>query len=180
MRWGIGACGHQTNERRILIKVLASCQPHQKATSGSYVAQEGIYYNTSAEKIHYHEFKQLSNTQTTYACDFTPPKCLQLKGLTSPCRLPDIPAKCSWNWQDIVDIDNNPGSLIYVVTGTVRDKPAWHYVLVARDQEEKFKSQVATDAVDLSKFGYIIKCGWGIHPPDNVQKDIYKYKPSYL
>jgi len=42
---GIGACGHQTRKQRILIKVLASCQPHQKVTSGSFVTQEGIYYH---------------------------------------------------------------------------------------------------------------------------------------
>ena len=81
----IGACGHQTREQGILIKVYASCQPHQKATSGSYVIQEGIVYNETRNRIAVVTNKKLSDAQTTYGCDFTRTKCLQLEGPTSPC-----------------------------------------------------------------------------------------------
>jgi len=138
---GIGACGHQTREQGILIKVWASCQPHQKATSGSFVIQEGIYYNELWISIAVYPNKKLSDTQTTYGCTFTETRCLQLKGPISPCRLPDIPAKCSWKWQELVEIDyeNRPSSLVYTVRGQDRGWDAWHIVLVEKALLNDFK-----------------------------------------
>ena len=60
---GIGACGHQAIKHGILLKVLASCQPNQKATLGSYVAHKGLYFNEEDSMIHFFTYKKLSDTQ---------------------------------------------------------------------------------------------------------------------
>ena len=61
--------------------------------------------------------KKLFDSQTTHGLDFTRIKCMQLEGPTAPCRFPDVPAKCSWKWKDIIDLeyDKRPASLIYTV-----------------------------------------------------------------
>ena len=176
---GIGACGHQTREQGILIKVWASCQPYQKATSGSYVVQEGIHYHETWNSIAVWYNKKLSDTQTTYGCDFTKTKCLQLKGRTSPCQLPDIPAKCSWKWQDVVEVDydNTPGSLIHTVRGQDRGWDAWHIVLIEKALLDDFKLKIKSGHVDVAEYGYVIKSGWGKDPPDDVLKAIKMYAP---
>ena len=177
----IEACGHQTREQGILIKVFVSCQPHQKATSGSYVIKEGIYYNETWNGIVVHSHKKLSDTQTTYGCDFTRIRCLQLEGPTSPCRLPDIPAKCSWKWQDVVAIsyENRPGSLVHTVHGKDRGRDAWHIVLVERALLDDFKLKVESGNINVADYGYVIKSGWGKDPPKAVIEAIDKYGPYY-
>ena len=173
----IGACGHQTREQGILIKVWASCQPHQKANNGSSVIQEGIYYNETWNCIGAYYNKRLSDTQTTYGCDFTRTKCLQLEGPTSPCRLPDIQGKYSWKWQDVVDTDSNPGSLIHTVHGRDRGWDSWHIVLAERALLDDFKLKIKSGGIDIADYGYVIKSGWGKDPPNAVIEAIEKYGP---
>ena len=93
---GIGACGHQAIKHGMLLKVFTSCQPNQTATIGNFVAHKGLYFNEAECVIYVYYNKKLSDTQNTYGVDFTKIKCLQLEGPTGPCRLPDIPTKCSW------------------------------------------------------------------------------------
>ena len=169
---GIGACGHQAIKRGILFKVIASCQPNQKATLGSFVAHKGIKFNEENHTIYFTHKEKLSDTQTVCGLDFTEITCLQLEGPTGPCQLLDIPAKYSWKWEDIVS-----SSLVYLVRGKDRGRPAWHFVLVERELKEDFKKAVNTRTVNVSKFGYVIKSGWGKDPPEDTQKAICRYGP---
>jgi len=137
----IGACGHQTREQGLLIKIYATCQPDQKVKIHHYVSKKGIYYNDS---VWLYYTKNLSDTQTTHGFDFTRIKCLQLDGSKASCRLSDIPAKCSWKWEQLIAIDcnNRPGSLIFIVRGTDRGQKAWHLVLVERKMLESFHKKL--------------------------------------
>ena len=63
--------------------------------------------------------------------------------------------------------------------GKDEGQPAWQYVLVERELEEDFKKTVDTGTVDVVKFGYVIKSGWGKDPPDDTRKAIDKYCPTY-
>ena len=42
---GIGACGHQAIEQGIFIRVIASCEPNQKATVEIFLTREGITFH---------------------------------------------------------------------------------------------------------------------------------------
>ncbi|XP_065903666.1 uncharacterized protein [Dysidea avara] len=178
---GIGACGHQTREKGILIKISASCQPDQKAATERYVNQRGFFYYAEYKGIGHYPNKRLSTTQTTYACDFTRTKCLQLEGPTSPCRLPDIPPKCSWKWQDVVAInaEERPTCLLYKVCGQEKGKDAWYIVLIKRDLLCKFKEKSMTEHIDVANYEYVVKSGWGKNPPEEVIKKVNKLCPSY-
>ena len=178
---GIGACGHQAIKHGMLLKVYTSCQPNQRATLGSFVAQKGILFDEEYIFICTYSKKKLSDTQTTYGSDFTEIKCFQLEGPTAPCRLSDIPAKCSWKWEDIIALEweKRPAKLLYLVHGKDRGREGWHYVLVERDLIDDFEEKVRSGTVNVSDYGYVIKSGWGKDPPVDIEDKIKKYCPSY-
>ena len=177
---GIGACGHQTKKHGMLLKVIASCQPYQRATLGSFVAQKGILFNENYQAVRFFSWKKLSDTQTSYGVDFTKIVCMQLEGPTAPCRLPDIPAKYSWKWEDmaVLESEKRPTERVYFVRGKDRGRAAWHCVLVEGDLIGDFEEKVRSGIVDVSDYGYVIKSGWGRDPPVDIKDKLTKYGPS--
>ena len=178
---GIGACGHALREKGILIKISASCQPSQKATIGIFPSQ-GIFYDDDHNSMFYYSNKELSKMQTTYDGNFLKTKCLQFQGPTAPCKLPDIPSRCSWKWVDVIAIDfkDRPSSLIYTIRGKVQGKKAWQCVLVEKKLVDKFKAELSIGIINASRFGYVISSGWGKMPPDDVAKKVKIYSPDYV
>ena len=172
----IGACGHQTREQGVLLKIYTSCYPNQKAALDCYIP-EGFDFNEDHSNICINVKQMISDSQTTYGYDFTKIRCLQLEGPMAPCRLPDIPVKCSWKWEDLVAIDSNkrPSSLVYTVRGTDRGWDAWHIVLIERELLDAFREKLSTGNVDVADYGYVIKSGWGKDPPDDILDKIEKY-----
>ena len=179
---GIGACGHQAIKHGILLKVIASCRPNQRVTLGSYVAQKGIFFDEKDQSIHFYTSKKLSDTQTTYGVDFTAIKCMQLEGPTAPCRIPDIPAKCSWKWEDVIalEFEKTPASLLFPVHVKDKGRNAWHIVLAERDLLDDFKKKFDSGIINVADYGYVIKSGWGEDPPVDIMDKIKKYCPSYI
>ena len=165
----IGACGHQTREQGVLLKIYTSCYPNQKAALDCYIP-EALYFNEDDSKIWVTMELMISDSQTTYGYDFTRIRCLQLEGPTAPCRLSDIPVKCSWKWEDLVavDIKKRPKSLVYTVRGTDRGRKVWHIVLVERELLAAFREKISTGNIDVAKYGYVIKSGCGKDPPDDI------------
>ena len=178
---GIGACGHQARKQGILLKVFTSCQPNQKAAFYSFVAQKAVYVNEKDCTMWTQCGKKLSDTQTTYGLDFTRVACLQTEGPTGQCQFPCIPVKCSWKWEDIIalDYDKRPSSLTFTVRGTDRGRKAWHIVLVERELLEAFHDKVSTGNVDVAKYGYVVKSGWGKDPPDDILDNMKKCSPTW-
>ena len=69
---GVKACGHSARKKRILLKVLASCQPGQDSaelaytTRAMYVGEDGDVYRGLGKKL---------SEQHTFGVDFTKVKC---------------------------------------------------------------------------------------------------------
>ena len=59
-------------------------------------------------------------------------------------------------------------SLIYLVRGKDKGRPAWHYVLVDEGRENAFKEKVASGTVDVAKYGKVITSGWGNDATDDA------------
>ena len=176
---GIGACGHQAKKNGILIKVYTSCQPTQKTTCNSLSA-ELLNFSDKDNCLYYYINKKISDSQTSYGCDFTKIMCMQVEGPTAPCKVPSVPIRCSWRWQDVIKIDNRPSSLLYTVRGKDKGRKAWHCVLIEKELLEEFNVKLETGTVDLSNYGYIICSGFGENPPDSISDKLKKYSPSYL
>ena len=175
---GIGACGHQAKEQKIFIRIIASCEPSQKATVENFLLRKGILFHDHYKTLFFCSSKKLTNFQTTYARDFTMITCLQWEGPTAPCRLSSIPPRCSWKWVDVVAVDHKdrPVSRIYLIKDESDGIDVWHYVLVDKEMLDAFHNRTVSD---LSRYGHIIKSGWGRNPPSNVTEGILKCSPGY-
>ena len=159
---GIPPCGHHARECGVLIKVMVSTEPDQKAEElhfvrrGIEIAQNGrlailqwFYKGGSVRSF-------LNSTQILCPSE-----------LSNCCSLPDFCAGLRW----MGHVRSRP-SLVYLVRGTDRAKPAWHYVLVDEGKENAFKEQVASGTINVAVYGKVMKSGWGKDPPDDVKKAI--------
>ena len=181
---GIGACGHQAIEQGIFIRVIASCEPNQKATVEFFLTREGITFHDHYKTLFFCHSKKLTNFQTTYTCDFTKVKCLQWEGPTAPCQLSSIPPRCSWKWVDVVAVNyqDRPVSRLHLMHDKNNGVDVWHYILFNKDLDilDIFRtSDTESKESDLSQYGYIIKSGWGRNPRSNVNEGIVIHSPTY-
>ena len=176
---GVRACGHQAIEQGMLFKIFTSCQPNQKATLQRFVKDGISFYDNS---IHCYIVKEFSKSQTTYGCDFTQTFCMQMKGLSAPCRIPDIPLQYTWKWIDIVNTDHTkrPANLVKLVRSMDKGREAWHYVLIEKEMEETFNETVTTYTMDdVSKYGFLVQSGLGRDPPEDLVEELRKCSPRY-
>ena len=159
---GIPPCGHHTNERGILIKLSVAAEPDQKVEvlhevrHGVGMTKDGYlgtyYWPRKGVSVR----SYLNGTMVMCPSE-----------LSNCCSLPDFCANLRW----MGHVKSRP-SLIYIVRGKDRGKPAWHYVLVDEEKENAFKEQVASGNVDVAVYGKVIKSGWGKDPPDDVKSAI--------
>lgn len=48
----------------------------------------------------------------------------------------------------------------YNVTGENQGRKAWYFVAVWPEKEQEFEVMIQQPSIDLTKFGYILDCGW--------------------
>ena len=150
---GILSCGHHTREQGILLKVFSSCQENEEATIGTYSKAIG---NNEKKGITF-SVKQLDSGQNTWYGDFRYINCR--KKPSEQCEI-----RSNSTWEDrIINF-----SLVYVVRGKDKGKPAWHYVLVDKAKVEEFKIQIKTGTIDVANYGKVLYSGWGNDPPENI------------
>ena len=63
---------------------------------------------------------------------------------------------------------------IYLVRGKDRGKPAWNYVLVDKHLLGLFLKKTNGGALDVEKFGTVLRSGWGENPPAGTIDQILK------
>jgi len=175
---GIGACGHQVREQGLLLKIVASCEPDQKAADGCF--SSGAFGFDDIEKnITFATRCKLSESQNVYGCDFTHTMYYQIEGPTAPCRVPEMPAKYWWQWKDIISTMSNPGERTFVVKGRDRGRKAWHFVIVPGYLIESFKAAITIETVDVGDYGFSVASGFSDAPPDDIHKKLIIFAPSY-
>ena len=165
---GIPPCGHRAREQGILVKVIASCQPDQKATEpwhsveGVTVANDGTLSVWS---------KQLAQQTSTY-CDATRLTC---------CRGPDESC-CSdealknWTWQEA--LEGRLAKSVQTVRLSDQGRPTWHYLLLSDKSEEykkRFVEQVKSGSINLTEWGYVIASGEGTDPPQEIRDKVWNW-----
>ena len=172
---GIGACGHEITKHKKFLKIFTSCRPNQKVTARSYTTK-AMNFSEEDDSLWVYTNLKMSDSQTTYGCNFSKIQCFNLGGPSGPCQLSNIPSRCSWKWKDVVDVEygNRPGSRVFTVRGKDKGREAWHIVLVEKDLLEGFKENVSSGTVDVAKFGHVIKSGWGKDPPDDIINKLKK------
>lgn len=62
--------------------------------------------------------------------------------------------------------------LVYLVTGTDRDKSAWYYVLVDRLKVRMFLQAMKSTSINLDDFGQVIYSAYGEKPPEDITNKV--------
>ena len=165
---GIPPCGHRAREQGILIKVIASCQPDQKAAEPCY-SVEGVTVGEDGTLTVWD--KQLSQQKSSW-CDVTRLTCC--RGPNESCRSEE--ALKNWTWQDAVN--GGLRSKVFIVRGKDRDQPAWYFVLLSNKSEaykEQFLEEINSGHIDVNKWGYSIESGWGKDPPQDLREKLFQW-----
>nr|XP_006825574.1 PREDICTED: ankyrin-2-like [Saccoglossus kowalevskii] len=58
---------------------------------------------------------------------------------------------------------------VYLVRGTDRGQPAWHYVHIDRSKFPLFMKNTQGSSLDVGDYGIMVKSGWGEDPPVDVR-----------
>ncbi|XP_013402461.1 ankyrin-3-like [Lingula anatina] len=66
----------------------------------------------------------------------------------------------------------NEGSLVYLVRGNDKERPAWHYVLVKRKLLADFLVKIKGKMIELEDYGKVLSSGWGEDPPDDIRQKV--------
>ena len=169
---GVQPCGHSARDKRILIKVLASCQsnevPHRLLYS---IRANGNDKNKGIAFIKGSGF-EVAQAQHIQRIDPTYITCKN-KPIDEPCTL-----KPGYTWHKWSASDR-----IFMVRGKDRDRPAWHYVLLVDDQDtiDRFKELTMGEnagkyTTNVNDYGLVLKSGWGEEPPNDVKEWIENYE----
>ena len=75
-----------------------------------------------------------------------------------------------------MEYSENTEERIYLVRGTDRGKPAWHYVLVDKHLLGLFLKKTKGGSLDVKKFGTVLRSGWGQNAPAGTVDQILKEK----
>ena len=160
----IPPCGHKARESGVLIKVITSCKPHQKAGDPCY-SLEGVEFDKENQCITFWN-EQLSESQRTWGRgDFTTLVCL--RDPDRPCRADKFN---NWRWEDAVSGEMRRATYTVTVTGTDRGRPCWHYMLLSSGNEEHvsaFKAQLRTGRVNVAD--------WGKDMPQDIKDKVYNW-----
>ncbi len=168
---GVLPCGHSAREKGILLKVYSSCLSHQIPRSFSF-AVYGCKNNVNSG---YQTFcviecirnqSKISDGQHSIGIDYTEIQCTG-KSIDEACRLHTSATWSKWSQRE----------RIYLTKGMNSGKPAWHYVMLNNDDQiileyiEKTQGENAgVFTVDVSKYGKILKSGYGLEPPPEVKE----------
>ena len=155
---GILPCGHHSRERGLLINIFTSCQAHQQATILAYV-KEGM--QLIVKDVIFHS-KTLSSRQTTINGDFQRIYCNYKP--REPCQYTSTNA----TWENMMLHQDR----VFVVHSKDKGEPTWYYVLVDNDKTQQFKDALSSNAIHLTEYGKILDSGYGVNPPNNVDKNI--------
>ena len=156
---GIPPCGHRAGERGVLIKVLTSCQPDQKAAEPCY-SMEAVTVNVDGTTTTY--AKQLTQQRSTW---FDGTRLVCCRGPDSPC--PENTFK-HLKWEDGVG-RRLPYRWVKRKEG---EAYKWYYIMLNRASKEygsTFSSQFAKDPdMHLSDWGHVLESGKGRDIPRRI------------
>ena len=62
--------------------------------------------------------------------------------------------------------------LCFLVRGRDQEMSAWHYVHVDRALLDVFRVKTRGGAVDVAKYGSVIRSGWGMNPSDDIVQTV--------
>ena len=163
-------CVHSAKEKEILISVRGSCRSYEIPRQ-LYFTLHGCGNDKNIGTLWYwNNGKELAKDQ----------HIKQINGLSIQCGNKSINDSCTLgqesSWSKFVLNDR-----IYLVRGSDRERPAWHYVLLVDDEETISKfveltqgANAGKKTVSMDDYGQVLKSGWGQDPPNDVKEWMQK------
>ena len=163
-------CGHSAKDRGILLKVSTSCKTNEVAHQLAY-SLRGTHTdkNTGAFSAG-PPGKEVGNAQHIQMIDATKIHCKN-KEIKAECAL--SPGVTWLKWRK--------SKRVFLVRGHDNGRPAWRYLLLVDDDDiiDQFKEQTqganaGRHTLNCSKYGQVLKSGYGEEPPNDVKEWIDK------
>lgn len=175
----IGACGHCSREKDILIKVMAACLPHESAYDGAFSKKGVCTGDQHYRRCMYFRQSKIFKIQTPCSLDSTEICCYK----KDKCMWSSIPKDTSWNWSQLADrwqrmrINNR---MFRVCVGKHK---YWHVLVKScnlknfeekkrKHRKKKRKGRKVFPKKDLKGFGCILDKGCAKH------STIKKFSPT--
>ena len=168
---GVPPCGHRAQERGVLLRVFASCQPDQKAAEPGYsmeamgVGEDGL---AVGQAMSFGNQKSSWFSGTKLVC----------------CHSPDSP--CPSNaFSELKWMDGVRGHLpIKMVVKKEKGKDFWSYLMLkdaSKKTAQAFEAEVKKiPSTKLGKWGFVLREGEGMEPPDDIKQEIKVWTTLYL
>ncbi len=143
--------------------MYASCKPTEEANSISFSVRGMRNDKNTGTTSFLINDEELHESQHTFGKNFTTLRCG--KTPQDPCSF----TSPEYTWTKVCH-----GDLVYLVKGEDRGRSAWYYVLIVDDEDTvcAFKAALEDDTINLSRYGQILKSGWGKIPPNEVTDEI--------
>ena len=148
---GVGPCGHSARDKGILIKVIASCLPHQVPRQLA-LAVPGFRNEKNTGHLIIDSVQEIDDSQLIYCMDATAVICGQDSIQDKCLRLPQE------KWQTAIRI--------HTFKRTERGKKMWDMILI-KDVESRayFDLQIQSGGhINIDDYGKVVKSGWGELP----------------
>ena len=161
---GVQPCGHSARDKRIMLKLSASCGSGEVGSTLLMTARGRGNDKNSGVLTIWNDGYELADAQHISRLDSTYIACKKL-----PNEQCGLSPTYTWHTKSIAN-------RVYLVRGKDKERPAWHYVLIVDDQEtiKKFKEATGSGHLDVADYGQVLESGWGQDPPNDVKEKIDK------
>ena len=161
---GVGVCGHHAIDKGVLMKVVASCRPHQKAQVLGYSLKCMFFDKNTGKNMQLLKW-DIREGQQTFGQDFTAIICGGK--VDEECR-----ADASRTWEFKLQSER-----VRLVRGRNGDRTTWHYLLLVDNEviiDEFVKALKSGTSMTLTDFGEILFSGFGRDPSNEVTEKLHK------
>ena len=174
---GVGPCGHLAKEKRILVGVLSSCQPHEIPTELAFSVHSALNDKNTGDAIFQQGLHLVKCHDGQHPCgiNFTEVRCKNK--INQPCTMTPGSTWQKWTlqWRIRIHVEaNNTG------------ERKWFYVLLVDDDKTVCYLEDNLSTINYTDYGMVIARGQGQYPsidkpPQQVKKQYfvnYDYQPS--
>ncbi len=116
----IGPCGHVAQEKKVLIKVLASCKANEIPVERTFAIHCATNDKNSGQLLWNLTTGQIGDNQHAYGIDFTQIRCKN--NIDQPCTMHPGSTWRVWNYHIVLLQNEDKG------------RPAWHYAMINDDK----------------------------------------------
>ena len=157
---GVPPCGHRSRERGILLRVFASCKPHQKASEPGHSMEAMLVGDDGVAKV---QAVSLKDQESTW---FSGTKLVCCHDPDNPCPKNTF---SQLKWMDGV-VGHFP---VKKFSRKEQGKQVWRYLMLkdaSKETAEAFRAEMKKNpSLKLSKWGFVLLEGEGEKLPSDVE-----------